>query len=487
MSTSNQLDFQEIRYRLQNHSVFRLLRKDRVAFILAFLIFAFKTRQRSDIPEYELVTELSSYVDMLRLTTGEGELTLDARAALEDWANDGILRRFYVPRADEPRYDLTPEAERAIEWMQGLTSRQFVGAESRLLKIFDILREVVFGASPDREERIKELERRRSQIDKEIERLRSGSGAVMDSTRIKERYFELEDTARRLLADFKQIEQNFRDLDRSVRAERLAQERPRGSVLKDIFELRDAIMAGDQGRSFAAFWAFLMSAEKQAELEGLVERLLALPDLQGIERTYSLDLFKPHLVEAGARVQGMTHRLNEDLRRFIDDQNIREVRRVAQLVVDVRRLALAARDNPPTERVFMEIEGDPDLNLVMDRPLYEPQAPVHISSVPGELGATNFDLEPLFDQDQVDIAVLRERISGALRGKPQVSLEEIVRQYPVDGGISELLGYLALASRTGAASVDQGRTTTIRVGNRRTGRELRVRAPTVIFLPEVHP
>jgi hypothetical protein len=360
-----------------------------------------------------------------------------------------------------------------------------VGAESRLLKIFDILREVVFGASPDKEERIKELERRRAQLDLEIGRLRSGLGAVMDSTRIKERYFELEDTARRLLADFKQIEQNFRELDRSVRAERLAAERPRGSVLKDIFELRDAIMASDQGRSFAAFWAFLMSAEKQAELEGLVERLLALADVQGIDRTYSLDLFKPHLVEAGARVQGMTHRLNEDLRRFLDDQRIREVRRVAQHVEDVRRLALAARDSPPTERIFIEIEGEPDLSLVMDRPLYEPQAPVHISSMPGEIGDAELDVEALFDQDQVDLAVLRERITGVLRGRSQVTLQEIVRAHPLEGGISELLGYLALASRTGAASVDQEQTTTMRVRNRRTGHELRVLTPTVIFLPEV--
>jgi hypothetical protein len=66
---ASQLDYQEIRYRLQNHAVFRLLRKERVAFILAFLISAFKTRQRSDIPESELVTELTSYIDMVRLTS----------------------------------------------------------------------------------------------------------------------------------------------------------------------------------------------------------------------------------------------------------------------------------------------------------------------------------------------------------------------------------------------------------------------------------
>ncbi len=71
MSLPGQLDYQEIRYRLQNHAVFRLLRKERVAFILAFLISAFKTPQRSDIPESELATELSSYIDMLRLTVGE--------------------------------------------------------------------------------------------------------------------------------------------------------------------------------------------------------------------------------------------------------------------------------------------------------------------------------------------------------------------------------------------------------------------------------
>ncbi|MBE3129788.1 MAG: DUF3375 family protein, partial [Acidobacteria bacterium] len=147
--------------------------------------------------------------------------------------------------------------------------------------------------------------------------------------------------------------------------------------------------------------------------------------------------------------------------------------------------ALAARDSPPTERIFIEVEGEPDLNLVMDRPLYEPQAPVHISSMPGEIGDAELDVEALFDQDQVDLAVLRERVAGALRGRSQVTLQEIVREHPLEGGISELLGYLALASRTGAASVDQERTTTMRVRNRRTGRELRVLAPTVIFLPEV--
>ena len=71
---ASQLDYREIRYRLQSHAVFRLFRKERVAFILSFLIFAFKTRQRSDIPESELVTELTSYIDMVSRSCSQGIL-----------------------------------------------------------------------------------------------------------------------------------------------------------------------------------------------------------------------------------------------------------------------------------------------------------------------------------------------------------------------------------------------------------------------------
>jgi hypothetical protein len=65
------LGFQEIRYRIQSHAVLRLLRKDRAAFILTFLISAFNSRQRSDIPESELLSELSAFSDILRLAAGD--------------------------------------------------------------------------------------------------------------------------------------------------------------------------------------------------------------------------------------------------------------------------------------------------------------------------------------------------------------------------------------------------------------------------------
>ena len=88
-SAGARLDLQEIRYRIQSHVVFRFLHKDRAAFILSFLISAFKSRQRSDIPESELLSELSAFNDMVRLSAGDAEAISDARQSLDDWANDG--------------------------------------------------------------------------------------------------------------------------------------------------------------------------------------------------------------------------------------------------------------------------------------------------------------------------------------------------------------------------------------------------------------
>lgn len=485
--TGSELDYAEIRYRLQNHGVFRIFRKDRAAFIIAFLLESFKKRHRSDIPQGELAAELSSFMSFVRMESGEEDSGQGPQRLLDEWADEGILRKYYVSGSDEARYDLTPEAERAIEWVRELTTRQFVGTESRLLKIFDILKEIVFGASVNVEERLSELERRRQEIDREIDLLKAGVINAYDSTKIKERYFELEDTARRLMADFKQIEHNFRDLDRKTRADRLDAERSRGSVLQEIFELRELIMSSDQGRSFAAFWAFLMSAEKQDELAALVGRVQSLPDVSGLPKGYPLELLKPHLVEAGARVQRMTHRINEELRYFLDEQSRQEGRRVAELVEEVRRLALAVRDNPPSARAFLAVEGNPDVELVMERPLYAPETPVRIAVQPSVLGRAEADTAPLFELDAIDLELLRSRIRLLLRDRPQVSLAQIARAYPMVSGIAELIGYFTLASRSAAALIDDAALTEIVVRNDRSGHAYRVRSPSLVFLPELAP
>ena len=53
-----ELDYQEIRYRLEGYTVFRILRKDSAAFMLGFFHDQWKRRQRADIGQAELVAAL---------------------------------------------------------------------------------------------------------------------------------------------------------------------------------------------------------------------------------------------------------------------------------------------------------------------------------------------------------------------------------------------------------------------------------------------
>ena len=90
---------------------------------------------------------------------------------------------------------------------------------------------------------IAELERRKTAIEAEIRRIRDGHIYLLDSTRIKERFLQISATARELLSDFREVEQNFRNLDREVRERIATWDGSKGELLEQIFGERDMIAA----------------------------------------------------------------------------------------------------------------------------------------------------------------------------------------------------------------------------------------------------
>ena len=70
-----------------------------------------------------------------------------AKAYLDDWAaaESGWLCKYYREGSDEPYLDATLAVEKALQWVRALAERDFVGTESRLNTIFELLRQIVFG------------------------------------------------------------------------------------------------------------------------------------------------------------------------------------------------------------------------------------------------------------------------------------------------------------------------------------------------------
>jgi hypothetical protein len=158
------------------------------------------------------VSELDDELYALNQRVGDDAFPRRPSAYLDEWASPerGWLRQFYQPGCDEAYYDLTPAVEKALAWVRELRARGFVRTESRLNTIFELLRQMVYGAEADPEHRLADLRHRRDVIDAEIGRVERGEIALLDSAGQRDRYQQFARTARELLADFREVEENFR-------------------------------------------------------------------------------------------------------------------------------------------------------------------------------------------------------------------------------------------------------------------------------------
>jgi hypothetical protein len=468
----------------QHHTAWRLLAADHAPLILSFLALAFIKPNRRAIPAPELTTHLEAYLEQLAETHGE-RYPKSARQYLDDWAAQerAYLRKYYPKSGEDAEFDLTPSAEKAVEWVESLRPQQFVGTESRLLTLFELLRDLATSSQADPATRIKELERRKTEIERDIERIRSGQTGPLDETQVKERYFQIEDTARRLLGDFRQVEENFRALDAQTRERITMSTGSKGALLEEIFGETDHIRRSDQGKSFDAFWEFLMSPARQDDVRAWLRGVYDL----AVVRELSADEFvrqTPYLLlEAGEKVHGTVAQLVEHLRRFVDDQAHLENRRILDLVRAIEGHAIGLKNDVPREQAFTQLDAiAPELELPMCRGLFSPaRNPVLAMDAVAE-GEAELDLATLFAQTVVDERRLRGNIDTLLRERKQVTLSEVASAFPPEQGLAEVVAYLRIAGEQGAA-VDDTVTETLLLAAANGKSTRRVQLPRIIFAP----
>lgn len=442
--SSINVNYDEIEVLRTHHPAWALIRANNAALVLSFLGRAFIDRNVGDQRASELANELDEELYALNARLGEDRFPKSAADYLDDWASPehGWLRKFYPPGSDEARYDLAPSVEKALNWVSDLRTRDFIGTESRLNTIFELLRQMVFGAEDDPDRRLVELRRRRTELDAEIARAERGEVVVLDSVSQRDRYQQFSRTARELLSDFREVEENFRHLDRNLRQQIASWTGSKGALLDEALSSRNSIAESDQGRSFQAFYDFLLSHHRQAELTDLLERL------QSIDEIADQDERLAHIhfdwIDASERTQATIRLLSEQLRRFLDDQVWLENRRVVELLRSIEAKALKVRDvRDPA--VTMEMDDTAvSVNLPTERPLYRRSTHATIESGQVQQGSEDFDSSALLSQMYIDRDDLIRRVWDSLGPRDQVGLREVVARVPLQHGLAELVGYLSL-------------------------------------------
>ncbi len=482
------MDYERLTSLLANSAAVKLLRAKTAPLILSFLYREFKEKNRLIISNHELVNRLSDYLDAVGLLDEENQyvdFVERARRYIDDWCNEEnrYLRKF-PDESGVSVHELTSDAERAFQWIDSLERKEFIGTESRFLDIFAKLRNLIENSSEDPEKRIEELEKRKRAIEDQIRDIRiSGKVETFSDTQIKERFFEINKLGRELIADFKEVERNFMDITRNIYEQQTRKDVSKGAILGYTLDSTDDLKDSDQGKSFYAFWRFLIADHKQDELNKLIEQVFTILIEKRIPNTDPfLRNIKIFLHDAGRKVVSSNHRLVGKLSRILGEKYILERKKTIELITDIKKLAMERIEDPPTHDPFLEIEGNCDVRLVMDRPLGEPKREAAFVHQPVEVGDAELemaDFDKLFNQFEIDKEMLRKNIEALLMRQSQATLEEVVRNAPIQKGLAEIVAYISIASASRRHIIDSDSSMVIEWMDDEVHKKLRM--PRVIY------
>lgn len=482
------MTFEKIYQLLKTHRTVTLITADNAALIISFLFRSFKQNSngfKTDaISEKDLTEQLSDYLYVLN--ADKEQFPRPSKQYLTEWSNAGYLRK-YPTKNDEFAFELTPATENAFKWIDSLDKREFIGQESRLKQLFESLKELSTKSKRDYLSRLKELEQRKKLIEKEIEDVKSGKMDVLDDRQIKEQYFIIEETAQNLLADFKQVEQNFRDLDKHFRQQIITTTMVKGKVLEDLFQQQANLLEQDQGRSFNAFWEFLLSQSKQEELEKYINDVLSLSAVQEVQReNLNIANIRNDLIEAGDKIKRSTNSLLEQLRKYLEHKSFTENKRIYDNINEILRV-ITNNDHLDFSKIdFLKIEDVIDIDLIMayDWKIrgFKPPQKIKFADSSLEDGVITTDNDSaLFTQFEINMAELKENIRHSLKNKTHITFSDFIREFEIKKGVAEVVAYIEIATNEKKHIIKKDNTEFIEIVNSKTDKKFKLKIPQIIF------
>ena len=258
----------------------QMLRLRNAHWILPFLYTVFKEENRHVIPEesfIQLLTETLSQhedgtedIEEARIAFGEDEQTR-SRKYIMNWVQKRLLQDFQDAEGTI-LYQLSSHTEKVFQWLHSLQVRKHVGTESRFKLLFNSLQDIVEHTEDDRKKRLELLKDKRAEIDKEIKAIEMGVAPEnYTNAQVTERLELFTRLCYELISDFREVEDNFKQIHRAIVEQHTRAEQGKGAIVGFAFEAYDALRQSPQGRSFYAFWDFLISRTGQQYWKELTE------------------------------------------------------------------------------------------------------------------------------------------------------------------------------------------------------------------------
>lgn len=468
---------------LREQPLWRLLAATKAPVVVAILHSVFFDADKA-IPSSVLHERLSRDIDSLH-SVGE-ELPQTTQAYVAEWLSQGWLTRRFPSGAAEEEYELSAEALAAIRFITGLLKPRTTATESRLSVVIHQLSRLAEETNASPEARLAVLRVERDRIDKAIEEVSHGGVKTLEPDRAIERAREVIALAQELTADFRSVRDEFERLNRGLRQSLMENEGSRGEVLEQLFAGVDLIGESDAGRTFNAFWRLLTDSEQAATLRESLDEVTGRPfarQLESHERKFLLGLTGA-LLNEGRGVHDVLQHFARSLKSFVQSREFLEHRRLHGLLKEATQAALNAKDHiRPNEQVGFELmQSSSRIRSVSQWALYDPAQRVTDSSMqaaePSEL-----DLETVSElvrQSEIDFRTLKAHLRAILERQSQVTIGQVLTEFPAEQGLGSVVGYVALGAKHG--EVTDGAEVVSWAGDDAAQR--RAKVPTIYFMRE---
>ena len=433
----------------------QMLRLRNTHWILPFLYGVFKEENRFSIPETQLVQLLAETLTMqedgmedleeAKISFGEDEESRSRKYIL-NWVQKRILQD--LPDTEgNTQYQLSAYTEKVFQWLQTLQLRQHVGTESRFKLLFNSLRDIVENTEDDRAKKLEILRNKKAEIEKEIKALELGIAPDRyNNAQVSERVELFTRLCYELISDFREVEDNFKAIHRTIVEQHTKSEQNKGAILGFAFEAYDSLRNSNQGKSFYAFWDFLISRAGQEEWRELTEQLMKILDDREIERDeYFLQNIKSMLLRQGKTVYDANDKMAEKLSRIISEKEIAQQRRLRKQINSIKELVFDLIDDEETAHYGIRLEEGVEIRMALERKLLLEQKKNTIDvKQPSDATERIEDINRfsrLLNTSFINRKQLWEKVETALKGKQTITLKELMEYAPPENGLAEIVSY----------------------------------------------
>lgn len=385
---------------------------------------------------------------------------LQAGRELREWIKRGLV----VERED--RLYATDALQNALGFVESLEGRIMTSTASRLSVVQREIENLEVGLNPSPASRIASLRRRIQGLERELADAEAGKVPVLDEAQAIEGIREVYSLATSLRADFRRVEDSWREADRELRQSIISEQYHRGEIVDRLLEGHETLLNTPEGRVFESFQQQL---RQKIELDDMKERLRTILKHPAVSKALTRDQRRElqwlvmRLVKESLAVFQARSRSERDVKGFLKTGLAAEHHRVGNLLSEILNVALGLnwqrqavrRTATPLPPIAVAVNGLPLVERVRFKSIDDDAR----DELDLATGAT--DLEQMGEEfwaafDGLDRQVVIEETLATLEqaGRP-MSIAELAHALPPAHDLETLALWLEMARQAGIAIDDE--------------------------------